>query len=101
MGTPDYGTLVSSHRKYFKSGATRSVEWRHKQLTALRTMMKDHSEDFYAALWTDRSRFAVRRRWQFRDGEVSRRVGVPCIHERTARFVTQHANRLGRPLSAL
>jgi len=49
----DYSALVSSHRKYFQSGATRSVHWRETQLIALRAMMKDHAEEFYAALWTD------------------------------------------------
>src|SRR5207249_453560 len=45
--------LVSKHRNYFRSGATRAVEWRKGQLTALRAMMTDHAEDFYAALWSD------------------------------------------------
>ena len=53
MSTPDFSALVSGHRKYFLSGATRSVGWREKQLTALRAMMKDHAEEFYGALWTD------------------------------------------------
>src|SRR5882724_5091775 len=51
--TADFGRLVAHHRAYFQSGATRSVEWRESQLIALRSMMKDHAEDFYAALWTD------------------------------------------------
>ncbi len=49
----DLGKLVAGHRAYFQSGATRPVEWRESQLIALRSMMKDHAEDFYAALWTD------------------------------------------------
>ena len=53
MSTPDFSALVSGHRKYFQSGATRSLEWREKQLTALRAMMKGHAEEFYGALWTD------------------------------------------------
>jgi hypothetical protein len=48
MSTLDYHTLVSGHRRYFQSGATRLVEW-----------------------------------------------------ERTLRFVSQHENRLERPLSAV
>jgi aldehyde dehydrogenase (NAD+) len=32
---------------------TRSVEWREGQLNALRAMMTDRAEDFYASLWTD------------------------------------------------
>lgn len=51
--TPDFSALVAHHRNYFRSGATRSAEWRKGQLIALRSMMKDHAEGFYAALWTD------------------------------------------------
>src|SRR6202035_1974039 len=50
---PDFTKLVANHRAYYLSGATRPVEWRERQLIALRSMMKDHAEDFYAALWTD------------------------------------------------
>src|SRR5205807_2184073 len=53
MKTTDYPALVSRHRNYFYSGATRSVEWREGQLTALRAMMTDRAKDFHAALWTD------------------------------------------------
>src|SRR5258706_3109554 len=53
MKTTDYPALVSRHRNYFYSGATRSVEWRESQLNALSAMMTDRSEDFYTALWTD------------------------------------------------
>src|SRR5438477_11837375 len=53
MKTTDYPALVARHREYFRSGATRSVEWREGQLNALRAMMADRAEDFYAALWTD------------------------------------------------
>jgi aldehyde dehydrogenase (NAD+) len=53
MNTTGFPALVSRHRKYFLTGATRSVEWREKQLTALRAMMTDRAEDFYASLWTD------------------------------------------------
>ena len=49
----DFGKLAADHRAYFQSGATRAVEWRESQLIALRSMMKDHAEDFYAALWSD------------------------------------------------
>src|SRR5438046_10429215 len=52
-GSLDFGKLVADHRAYFLSGITRSAEWREIQLRALRSMMKDHAEDFYAALWTD------------------------------------------------
>src|SRR5438132_8350766 len=53
MSTPDFSDLVARHRAYFRSGATRSAEWREGQLTALRAMMTDPAEDFYAALWAD------------------------------------------------
>src|SRR6266576_449404 len=52
-GIPDFSKLVADHRAYFLSGVTRSVEWRESQLIALRSMIKDHAEDFYAALWSD------------------------------------------------
>jgi aldehyde dehydrogenase (NAD+) len=52
-GAVDFAKLAADHRAYFQSGATRSAEWREGQLIALRSMMKDHAEDFYAALWTD------------------------------------------------
>ena len=37
----DFGALVARHRNYFRSGATRPVEWRESQLIALRSMMKN------------------------------------------------------------
>src|SRR5258708_26796155 len=53
MSTPDFSAIAARHRNYFRSGATRPVEWRERQLTALRTMMTDRAADFHAALWTD------------------------------------------------
>src|SRR5258708_2752626 len=53
MNTSDLPDLVSRHRNYFRTGATRSVEWRERQLVALRAMMTDRADDFYASLWTD------------------------------------------------
>lgn len=61
--TADFGKLVARHRAYFLSGATRSKEWRESQLIALRSMMKDHAEDFYAALWTDLRRNRIEADW--------------------------------------
>src|SRR5215470_125727 len=63
MSRPDFGDLVSGHRKYFQSGATRSLKWREKQLTALRAMMKDQGEEFYGALWTDFRRNRIDSYW--------------------------------------
>jgi aldehyde dehydrogenase (NAD+) len=61
--TADFGRLVADHRAYFQSGATRSVEWRESQLIALRSMIKDHAEDFYTALWTDLRRNRIEADW--------------------------------------
>ncbi len=63
MTAQNFGALVSSHRKYFGTGVTRSAEWRESQLIALRTMMKDRDEDFYAALWTDLRRNRIDADW--------------------------------------
>lgn len=59
----DFASLVTLHRNYFRSGATRSAEWRERQLIALRSMMKEHAEDFYAALWTDLRRNRIEADW--------------------------------------
>src|SRR3954470_3484272 len=53
MSTPDFSALVARHRAYFRTGATRSADWREGQLTALKAMMTERAEDFHAALWTD------------------------------------------------
>src|ERR1700748_794367 len=53
MSTPDFSALIARHRNYFRTGATRSAEWREGQLTTLKAMMTDRAEDFHAALWTD------------------------------------------------
>jgi hypothetical protein len=44
---------AAARRGDFRTGATRSAAWREGQLTALRAMLTDRVEDFYAALWTD------------------------------------------------
>src|SRR3984885_8839276 len=53
MSTPNFSALLAWHRDYFRSGATRPVDWREGQLKALRAMMTERAEDFHAALWTD------------------------------------------------
>ncbi len=53
MSTSDFSALVARHRNYFRTGATRSADWREGQLTALKAMMTDRAKEFYAALWTD------------------------------------------------
>lgn len=59
----DFSGLVAHHRAYFQSGGTRPVEWRESQLIALRSMMKDHAEEFYAALWADLRRNRIEADW--------------------------------------
>src|SRR5260370_38645104 len=63
MSALDFGALISRHRRYFQSGATRDADWRESQLTALKAMMKDHAEDFYGALWTDLRRNRIDADW--------------------------------------
>ena len=63
MSTLDFASLAARHRNYVRSGATRPAEWREHQLIALRTMMKDRAEAFYAALWTDLRRNRVDADW--------------------------------------
>jgi aldehyde dehydrogenase (NAD+) len=63
MTTQDFGGLVALHRKYFRSGATRSIEWRRSQFVALRSMMKEHAEEFYAVLWKDLRRNRIEADW--------------------------------------
>jgi aldehyde dehydrogenase (NAD+) len=63
MSTLDFASLASRHRNYVRSGVTRPAEWRERQLIALRTMMKDRAEAFYAALWTDLRRNRVDADW--------------------------------------
>jgi len=61
--TSDLKDLASRHRNYVLSGATRSIEWRETQLTALRSMMKERADDFYAALWKDLRRNRIEADW--------------------------------------
>jgi len=57
--TPDYSTLVSRQRAYFKAGKTRPVEWRVEQLKAVKTMIEENRDAMYAALWHDLRRNRV------------------------------------------
>ena len=45
MSTPDFSALVARHRTYFRTGATRSAQWREGQLATLRAMMTKHPEE--------------------------------------------------------
>src|SRR5262249_47911733 len=42
--------LVAGQREYFRSGATRPVEWRRQQLEAMRILLADNRERFFATL---------------------------------------------------
>jgi aldehyde dehydrogenase (NAD+) len=73
MNMPDFHALVSGHRDCFRSGVIRSAEWRAGQLSALKAMMKEHAEGFYAALWADLRRNRIDADWtdvQYIAGEV-------------------------------
>src|SRR5262245_36388464 len=59
MSTIDFSGLVAAQRAYFRTGITRDPEWRISQLAALRAMVTDRAEEFYAALWTDLHRNRV------------------------------------------
>ena len=63
MNIQDLKCLVARHRNYFRSGATRSAEWRESQLVALRSMIKEHAKEFYAALWADLRRSRIEADW--------------------------------------
>jgi acyl-CoA reductase-like NAD-dependent aldehyde dehydrogenase len=63
IGRSDFAALVARHRQYFRSGATRSAEWREAQLRALRTMVKNHAAELYAALWSDLRRNRIEADW--------------------------------------
>lgn len=62
-GATDFPAIIARHRDYFLSSATRPTEWRKRQLVALRSMMKEHAEEFYAALWTDLRRSRIEADW--------------------------------------
>jgi hypothetical protein len=55
MSTPDFTALVSGHRKYFQSGATRPAKWRktrRKELSALSPNVDEVCEGFLCPLRT-------------------------------------------------
>jgi acyl-CoA reductase-like NAD-dependent aldehyde dehydrogenase len=55
----DIDALLSRHRTFFQSGATRPPEWREKQLAAIKAMVTERAEVFYDALWKDLRRNRV------------------------------------------
>ena len=53
MTDPDYTELVEAQRAYFKSGATRPLEWREGQLKAMVAMFTENREEMFEALRHD------------------------------------------------
>jgi hypothetical protein len=45
LSTPNFSALLARHRAYFRTGATRSAQWREGQLTALKAMMTKQREE--------------------------------------------------------
>jgi acyl-CoA reductase-like NAD-dependent aldehyde dehydrogenase len=55
----EIGQRLARHRAYFQSGKTRPVEWREKQLAAIKAMVTERADVFYDALWKDLRRNKV------------------------------------------
>src|SRR5215467_1924058 len=49
----DYAGLVAGQREYFRSGATRPAGWRRQQLEAMKALLADNRDRFYATLRQD------------------------------------------------
>src|SRR3989449_8031789 len=43
----DFGALVARHRNYFRSGATRPVEWRGRQVIAVGALVEEPGGGFF------------------------------------------------------
>ncbi len=56
MTLDDIPALVQDLRRSFRSGRTRSWEWRQRQLEALQRCIEEHQDEFTAALATDLSK---------------------------------------------
>jgi aldehyde dehydrogenase (NAD+) len=54
--TADFSELVDGLRATFRSGRTRSIEWRREQLQAMHHMLVEHEADFVEALHADLGR---------------------------------------------
>ncbi|KAI1708402.1 aldehyde dehydrogenase family domain-containing protein [Ditylenchus destructor] len=61
-----YGELLTKQRKYFRTGATRPLEFRKAQLRKLREVIEQHQDDIMEAVYKDLRRHK----------EVSRRIEV-------------------------
>ena len=53
MAEPNFSDVVASQRAYFKSGATRPLEWRIAQLKAMKAMFEENRDEMFAALRQD------------------------------------------------
>jgi aldehyde dehydrogenase (NAD+) len=49
----DFSALAGSLRQAFATGRTRPLKWRRTQLKAMRAMLREHEDDFVAALASD------------------------------------------------
>lgn len=59
MPSQDCTQIVDRHRAYFMTGVTHAVQWRQGQLSALLSMINEHEEELYQALWSDVKRNRV------------------------------------------
>jgi hypothetical protein len=46
-------TSIAGQREYFHSGATRPAEWRRQQLEAMKALLADNRDRFFATLRQD------------------------------------------------
>src|SRR5882757_4236679 len=53
MNTPDFQKELLPLRQYFQSGATRSYEWRKRQLLLLKQAVIQYENEIHQALYTD------------------------------------------------
>ena len=53
MPTTVTAQAIQAMTQLFETGATRPIEWRRQQLSAMATMLKEHESEISAALNTD------------------------------------------------
>ena len=49
----EYKELLSNQQEYFKSGATRSITFRKKQLKKLKSVLRENEETMMEAIYDD------------------------------------------------
>jgi aldehyde dehydrogenase (NAD+) len=86
MNTSGFSTLLARHTDYFLTGATRSAEWRDRQLLAVQTMMTECADEYCEALWKDLRRNRV-------DADL---IDVKCIADEAA-YARSHLRRWMHP----